>query len=585
MSASKITNYFQKMPPSGQRTVERTVANAEPQVATSNSSKNNDKTNGRVSVEDTSFRKADTSRSNDNLGKRPVIIDLDSQQDSDDEVDTSTMTDDRLKSRKVYQIYKSSDSEADIEDLSLQSPLKTKRKFIIDHDDSEDNASDSLSQSTNRKNNRGHSDTDNLSHKNQSQDSLQKERSARLSSSRKLGQSDTSSDEDLNLSCGSQGSLVEVLLSEQQENTRDLKSGDSDADSEDWDVDKAARKGKGRQITNEGTPGGPMDRFTQRRSGYGTHENSNWVQEESDDESDDQDDFVVDDDVIDGEKTNEAAAPVELPAEFSTRYQDDTEGHFRTYFEYLMRRIHNPSYRNFHNLDTRFQVAISSVQRLMETCKDKIYTSVWKPEFVEDLSYWPSMSFKALRELDHDCDACQISGKGSTCSITFYGSGYDENYMPVNFNSFLPDNSLSEQMSQKSPQIQQGERARSGANIKENEVENEMWLSYADDRPNKAQYWVGSTCFYRARVFHGLVHLQHDLSVEIRAFVDSIFDTVSQEDNAIAIFEQNVDFIIRRMNDTGFSDKLWSMARQRVNDALHFRTDRMPIDESAFLWA
>jgi hypothetical protein len=167
-----------------------------------------------------------------------------------------------------------------------------------------------------------------------------------------------------------------------------------------------------------------------------------------------------------------------LLAEFSTRYQDDTEGHFRTYFEYLMRRSQDPSLRDVHSLgkewhwlyhtvnvnkrlshfvsDTRFQVAINSVQRLMETCKDKIYTPVWKPELVvshhqfqaavndaldihsysitqKDLSYWPSMSFKALREYDHDCDACQISGKGSTCSITFFGSGYDENYMPVIF--------------------------------------------------------------------------------------------------------------------------------------------------------
>lgn len=56
-----------------------------------------------------------------------------------------------------------------------------------------------------------------------------------------------------------------------------------------------------------------MDRFTQRQSGYGTHENRNWVQEESDDDSDDQDDFVVDDDIIDGEKTNKSTAPVELP--------------------------------------------------------------------------------------------------------------------------------------------------------------------------------------------------------------------------------------------------------------------------------
>lgn len=83
-----------------------------------------------------------------------------------------------------------------------------------------------------------------------------------------------------------------------------------------------------------------------------------------------------------------------------------------------------------------------------------------------------------------------------------------------------------------------------------------MWLSYADDRPKKDLYWVGSTCFYRARVYHGLVHLQHDLSVELRAFVDSIFETLNQDDNAIAISDQNMDYVTKRMDDTGLSDKV-----------------------------
>jgi hypothetical protein len=92
--------------------------------------------------------------------------------------------------------------------------------------------------------------------------------------------------------------------------------------------------------------------------------------------------------------------------------------------------------------------------------------------------------------------------------------------------------------------------------MEEIEVVNKMWLSYANDRPHKDQYWVGSTCFYRARVYHGLVHLPHDLSVEIRAFVNSVLDALNNEDIAIAISDQKLAYVIERMNDTGFSDKV-----------------------------
>lgn len=171
-----------------------------------------------------------------------------------------------MNSRKVCRIHESSDSEADVEDLSLQSPLKAKRKFIIDNDDSDEGASVSLPKAIHRKTNSGHNDSEVILVKNQTQQSLDKDLSDFLSFSRGQGHSNSSSDEELNhsrktrkrrlmsrnrisdvdstvhidiSSDDSQGSIVETRPSRQPKTAHNVNSGDSDNDSEDWDVDKA----------------------------------------------------------------------------------------------------------------------------------------------------------------------------------------------------------------------------------------------------------------------------------------------------------------------------------------------------------
>jgi hypothetical protein len=64
--------------------------------------------------------------------------------------------------------------------------------------------------------------------------------------------------------------------------------------------------------------------------------------------------------------------------------------------------------------------------------------SLVTPLLQEDLEAWPSADLKPIYEPDHDCDACMISGKGSTYSMTLFGSRYDEHYFPVCFAMLEP---------------------------------------------------------------------------------------------------------------------------------------------------
>ncbi|KAM3584378.1 hypothetical protein VKS41_003196 [Umbelopsis sp. WA50703] len=363
MSTSKITNYFGKIPPPRSGMVEMTS-----HITVSSNSGQFSKISGSDHIEGTSLPEADLSTKPQNLGKQPIVIDLETQEENSDEEETCVIKGNNLNDRKICQIYESSDSEADIEDLTLLSPLKPKRRVIVDYKDSDDSASEDVPETSDLEITTvhigGHSDSASVAHTSQKQESSEKEHSAQLNSSKKIRHSDSSSDEELSdgrrtrkkrlrsrnqikdddspvqieiFSDSSQKSIVKTLPLGHQGKTHNSNNGNSDGDSdEDWDVDKSAileertrtrkqshyremlarmqtRKGKGREISHEGTPEGPMDRFTQRPSGYAAHGNSNWVQEESDDDSDDQDDFVVDDDIIDGEKTNKTTAPIQLP--------------------------------------------------------------------------------------------------------------------------------------------------------------------------------------------------------------------------------------------------------------------------------
>lgn len=104
-------------------------------------------------------------------------------------------------------------------------------------------------------------------------------------------------------------------------------------------------------------------------------------------------------------------------------------------------------------------------------------------------------------------------------------------------------------------QIQYEEPVQSSANLENGNSPNiNHWLGYQKDRPRKDQYWLGSTCFNRARIYHALVHLKYDLCTEIREFVRSVSNAYGSE--PIESSHQNIDTLVDCMVETRLTDKV-----------------------------
>jgi hypothetical protein len=96
---------------------------------------------------------------------------------------------------------------------------------------------------------------------------------------------------------------------------------------------------------------------------------------------------------------------------------------------------------------------------------------------------------------------------------------------------------------------------QTSANLENADIQNKgKWLAYRKVRPTKDQYWLGSTCFNRARIYHALVHLKYDLSTEMREFVHS-FDA-SFEIELSQPSQQKIDYLVNIMVETRLTDKV-----------------------------
>jgi hypothetical protein len=80
MSTSKITNYFGKIPPPRSGMVEMTS-----HTTVSSNSGQFSKISGSDHIEGTSLPEADLSTKPQNLGKQPIVIDLETQEENSDE--------------------------------------------------------------------------------------------------------------------------------------------------------------------------------------------------------------------------------------------------------------------------------------------------------------------------------------------------------------------------------------------------------------------------------------------------------------------------------------------------------------------
>jgi hypothetical protein len=109
-------------------------------------------------------------------------------------------------------------------------------------------------------------------------------------------------------------------------------------------------------------------------------------------------------------------------------------------------------------------------------------------------------------------------------------------------------------------QIQYEEPVQPSANLDNvNSPNINHWLGYQKDRPRKDQYWLGSTCFNRARIYHALVHLKYDLCTEIREFVRSVTNDYGSEPSQPSLQSipyQSIDNLVDIMVETRLIDKV-----------------------------
>ncbi|GAB5589743.1 hypothetical protein Unana1_04643 [Umbelopsis nana] len=392
MKTSKITSFFAKLPASPPSEQEGESGNGGPAT---------ESTTSQPKISPTTSAKP-TALKEDRLGSsRAILIDSDGSDEENGKVqhgnDIATVKT-KLSKKIIYE--SNSDSDTELEGLSLHSPLKPKRKVIVDDD--EESASDSIdscvtSVRPNRqardskpkgegkeiKNGSTESGIANapisiLSDNDDEESSIDEKiiSVSKCTKARRLKRRNNTFDEE-------ESKAIEPLSDDNQSSENEVRlmrikrkvvnaSEDEPNSGEDWDVDRSVilgermrmrkqsrysellksfkARGRRHDYDNNEIPNGPMDRFMPEKGILGLGSNAA-VSEDEQDDDDESDGFVVADDIIDGEKTRLSQQETsELPAEFSTRYQNDTEGNFRIYIEYLLHRTEDASYGNLDNI-------------------------------------------------------------------------------------------------------------------------------------------------------------------------------------------------------------------------------------------
>ncbi|KAI8075420.1 uncharacterized protein B0P05DRAFT_547444 [Gilbertella persicaria] len=151
---------------------------------------------------------------------------------------------------------------------------------------------------------------------------------------------------------------------------------------------------------------GPIDDYATKDSDMGINSVSGFDSEEE--ESEEESDFVVDDDMIDGEKTAVQEAMMELPPEFSKGRVLSFKRQLEIYIEYLVRLVLNPVFDS--STSTRYDLAKKAVMKRIQGYKDSIVTSdVWLSSFkstVDKYSKWVQTK-DIVYDYAMKCEACR----------------------------------------------------------------------------------------------------------------------------------------------------------------------------------
>ncbi|KAI9027383.1 hypothetical protein CLU79DRAFT_575269 [Phycomyces nitens] len=251
------------------------------------------------------------------------------------------------------------------------------------------------------------------------------------------------------------------------------------------------------RLQSFGGEAGPMDHFC--------HSGTNSLYPDSDQDVLDEyetaseegyDEFIVDDDMIDGERLDEAEIPnVTLPDEFSMNSMQRLSYNFRLFVEYLLNEIRTPDT----DREDGSNIAVRAIERRVKGYRDSVLTSdAWNLPFKNSLDSYTKWTWKSLCDADVECGACR--GR-----------------KPAKF-----DVSLSNCLHSRGPK--------------------------------QVIFSVGSGCYKRGQAYHGLthfrLHMYQRIEEEMRRIVELYPGVVLEEDMLVTNILENMD-------DSGFVRKLY----------------------------
>ncbi|KAL0087481.1 hypothetical protein J3Q64DRAFT_1737593 [Phycomyces blakesleeanus] len=244
---------------------------------------------------------------------------------------------------------------------------------------------------------------------------------------------------------------------------------------------------------------GPMDHFCHgsTQNLYSDSDQDILYEDETDSEEG-YDGFIVDDDIIDGERLDEAEiSNAVLPEEFSMNSMQKLSYNFRLFVEYLLNSIHD---KDFDTKDNTYNTAIRAIERRVKSYRDSVLTSdAWNIPFKSALDNYVKWTWKGFSDTFVECSACR--GR-----------------KPAN-----SDVSLSNCLHSR--------------------------------EPKQVIFSVGSGCYKRGKAYHGLthfrLHMYHRIEEEMRRIINSSPEIALEEDTLVAK-------VLKTMDNSGFVTDIYN---------------------------
>ncbi|KAI9831359.1 MAG: hypothetical protein M1819_005133 [Sarea resinae] len=196
------------------------------------------------------------------------------------------------------------------------------------------------------------------------------------------------------------------------------------------------------------------------------------------------DDFVVDDEDILGVPPDQTAAVLSIPIEFTRHANKRPKEYFRDAVEWM---VHNKLDPAFDRHDDLYKMAFRRLEdQVKGYASSKFMSTKWSSAFTRAIKSRPIFSAVENIQLDHNCDACNLSGHPASWQVQLDGKPYHCDSLDEVTDS---EGSASEDDERKSFNSQ-------GLSLPDTDVE----------------WFLGSSCKHNAEMAHALTHWRYHLN-------------------------------------------------------------------------